>query len=603
MTSSVEGGQTPYVPYSKEAGHETTTTASLNSVEAAKAEAAQANEKDVAVDTDVKDEKDATVVDADIKDEDSVADDDAADYLPMGPKLYLIVFSLMMAVFCVALDNTIIAVAIPRITDQFHNLNDVGWYGSAYLLTTCSFQLLFGKFYSMFNVKWVLLTGLAIFEIGSLVCALAPTSMALIIGRAVAGVGSAGIFTGALVVLAHTVRVERRPAFFGLIGAMYGIASVAGPLMGGAFTEKLTWRWCFYINLPIGAVTTVGLVFFLKLKKKAKRKEQPFWVTFKHLDPLGTAIFVPAIICLLLALQWGGVNYPWSNGRIIALFVLFGITLIVFIWLQIWLKDDATVPARIASQRTIASSVLFGLCIGGSFFIYVYFIPIWFQAILGTSAIGAGVDSLPLILAQVFAIIVSGGLVTYFGYFAPFFIASSVVMSVGAGLLTLLKVDSSKGAWVGFQFIYGLGVGLGFQQGGVAAQAVLKFSDVPIGTAVVLFVQILGGAVFVGVAQNLFTNNLVKNLTALNIPNFDPQSIVHAGATNLRHMVDPARLPEVLVAYNSAIMKTFQLGLILSCLSILGAVGVEWRSMKAKPAATPEEKAEKAEAVETGVVA
>ncbi|KFY49808.1 hypothetical protein V495_00459 [Pseudogymnoascus sp. VKM F-4514 (FW-929)] len=603
MTSSVEGGQTPYVPYSKEAGHETTTTASLNSVEAAKAEAALANEKDAAVETDVKDEKDAAVVDADIKDEDSVADDDAADYLPMGPKLYLIVFSLMMAVFCVALDNTIIAVAIPRITDQFHNLNDVGWYGSAYLLTTCSFQLLFGKFYSMFNVKWVLLTGLAIFEIGSLVCALAPTSMALIIGRAVAGVGSAGIFTGALVVLAHTVRVERRPAFFGLIGAMYGIASVAGPLMGGAFTEKLTWRWCFYINLPIGAVTTVGLVFFLKLKKKAKRKEQPFWVTFKHLDPLGTAIFVPAIICLLLALQWGGVNYPWSNGRIIALFVLFGITLIVFIWLQIWLKDDATVPARIASQRTIASSVLFGLCIGGSFFIYVYFIPIWFQAILGTSAIGAGVDSLPLILAQVFAIIVSGGLVTYFGYFAPFFIASSVVMSIGAGLLTLLKVDSSKGAWVGFQFIYGLGVGLGFQQGGVAAQAVLKFSDVPIGTAVVLFVQILGGAVFVGVAQNLFTTNLVKNLTALNIPNFDPQSIVHAGATNLRHMVDPARLPEVLVAYNSAIMKTFQLGLILSCLSILGAVGVEWRSMKAKPAATPEEKAEKAEAVETGVVA
>lgn len=101
----------------------------------------------------------------------------------------------------------------------------------------------------MFNVKWVLLIALAIFEVGSLVCALAPTSMALIIGRAVAGVGSAGIFTGALVVLAHTVRVERRPAFFGLIGAMYGIASVAGPLMGGAFTEKLTWRWCFYINL------------------------------------------------------------------------------------------------------------------------------------------------------------------------------------------------------------------------------------------------------------------------------------------------------------------------------------------------------------------
>ncbi|ELR02715.1 hypothetical protein VC83_08414 [Pseudogymnoascus destructans] len=593
MTSQVEGQSVYVPPYAKGSGHETATTTSLTSVEAAKAELANANEKDIAMGTD---EKDAAALHLDDKSEE-VADDDEGDYLPMGPKLYLIFFSLMMAVFCVALDNTIIAVAIPRITDQFHNLNDVGWYGSAYLLTTCSFQLLFGKFYSMFNVKWVLLTGLAIFEIGSLVCALAPTSMALIIGRAVAGVGSAGIFTGALVVLAHTVRVERRPAFFSLIGAMYGIASVAGPLMGGAFTEKLTWRWCFYINLPIGAVTTVGLLAFLKLKKKAKRKEKSFWITFKHLDPLGTAIFVPAIICLLLALQWGGVIYEWGNGRIIALFVLFGLTIIVFIALQIYLKDDATVPARIASQRTIASSVLFGLCIGGSFFIYVYFIPIWFQAILGTSAIGAGVDSLPLILAQVFAIILSGGLVTYFGYFAPFFIASSVVMSIGAGLLTLLKVDSSKGAWVGFQFIYGLGVGLGFQQGGVAAQAVLKFSDVPIGTAVVLFVQVLGGAVFVGVAQNLFTTNLVKNLTALHIPNFDPSDVVHAGATNLRHMVPPERLPEVLVAYNAAIMKTFQLGLILSCLSILGAVGVEWKSLRAKPAAAPVEAAEKAELV------
>ncbi|KFY21491.1 hypothetical protein V493_07367 [Pseudogymnoascus sp. VKM F-4281 (FW-2241)] len=174
-------------------------------------------------------------------------------------------------------------------------------------------------------------------------------------------------------------------------------------------------------------------------------------------------------------------------------------------------------------------------------------------------------------------------------------------MSVGAGLLTLLKVDSSQGAWAGFQFLYGLGVGLGFQQGGVAAQAVLSFADVPIGTAVVLFVQILGGAVFVGVAQNLFTTNLVRNLAALNIPDFDPNDVVHAGATNLRHMIAPERLPEVLVAYNAAIVKTFELGLILSCLSIIGAVGVEWKSMKAKPAAGAEKAAEEAKTVETVV--
>ena len=153
------------------------------------------------------------------------------NYLPIGPRLILIVASLMLAVFCMALDNTIIAVAIPQITDDFHALNDVGWYASGYLLTGCAFQLLFGKFYTLFNVKWVLLSALFVFEVGSLVCAVAPSSMALIVGRAVAGLGSAGIFTGAFVVIAHTVALEKRPAYLGIIGGMYGIASVAGPLV------------------------------------------------------------------------------------------------------------------------------------------------------------------------------------------------------------------------------------------------------------------------------------------------------------------------------------------------------------------------------------
>lgn len=152
-------------------------------------------------------------------------------YLPMGPRLILIVASLMLAVFCMALDNTIIAVAIPKITDDFHALNDVGWYASGYLLTGCAFQLFFGKLYVLFNVKWVLLSALFIFEVGSLVCAVAPSSTALIVGRAVAGLGSAGIFTGAFVVVAHTVVLEKRPAYLGIIGGVYGVASVAGPLV------------------------------------------------------------------------------------------------------------------------------------------------------------------------------------------------------------------------------------------------------------------------------------------------------------------------------------------------------------------------------------
>ncbi len=211
-----------------------------------------------------------------------------------------------------------------------------------------------------------------------------------------------------------------------------------------------------------------------------------------------------------------------------------------------------------------------------------YFTPIWFQAIRGVSAVRSGIDSLPLVLANVLTMAITGALTTQIGYYTPFIIASSVFMSIGSGLLTLFTVNTSQARWVGFQFLYGIGVGFGFQQGGIAAQAVLAFEDISIGMATVLFVQILGGAMFVSVAQNIFTNHLVRGLLALDIPDFDPQVIVNAGATSLRTVVGSDRLPEVLVVYNDAIVKTFQIALILSCLSIFGALGMEWKSVRGK---------------------
>lgn len=192
----------------------------------------------------------------------------------------------------------------------------------------------------------------------------------------------------------------------------------------------------------------------------------------------------------------------------------------------------------------------------------------------------AGIYSIPLVLANVLAIVISGGLVTRFGYFAPFFILSSVVTSIGAGLIYTFKVDTSTANWVGFTFLYGLGVGFGFQQGAVAAQASLPFKDVSIGTAFVFFTQLLGGALFVSVAQNLFTNHLITGLLALKIPGLDPQAIVNAGATGVRTLVSEADLHNVLVVYNGALVQTFKLALAMSCLTIFGAVGVEWKSVK-----------------------
>ncbi len=507
---------------------------------------------------------------------------------PTHLKLIIIIVGLCLAVFLVAIDNTIIATAIPKITDDFKALDDIGWYGSAYLLTTCACQLLFGKFYTFFSIKLVFLLAISIFELGSLICGVAPSSTALIVGRAVAGVGAAGIFSGSLIIIAHNVPLEKRPLYSGFVIGMYGIASVAGPLMGGAFTDHVTWRWCFYINLPIGAVTVILIMLFLKAPPRQDTMLIGFRARLRKFDPIGTVFFIPAVVCLLLALQWGGSKYGWANARIIVLFVLFSILFISFIGVQIWKDENATVPRRILMKRSVAAALWFGFWLGGAFFVFVYYMPVWFQAIKGTSATGSGVRILPLILSQVIAVIVSGGLTTKIGYYTPFMYISTLLMAIGAGLLMKLEVDSKPGAWIGYQIIFGLGVGAGFQQPMMAVQTVLDADDIPVGIATVMFLQLLGGALFVSVGQNVFTNKLISNL-ASTFPQVKSWSVAQTGATELKKTVALQDIGTLLEGYNGALTRTFMVALILSCLTVFGAAGMEWRSVKASKAKSTDE--------------
>ncbi|KAK1599396.1 major facilitator superfamily transporter [Colletotrichum navitas] len=501
---------------------------------------------------------------------------------PAGLKLFLVLMSVFMTMFLVALDRLIIATAVPQITDDFHSVTDIGWYGSAYLLTTCAFQLLFGKLYAFFPIKNVFLSSVVLFEVGSAVCGAAPSSAAFIAGRAIAGVGGAGIIAGTIVVMVHSVPLHRRPKYQGAFGAVFGIASVVGPLLGGAFTTKVTWRWCFYINLPLGGVALVVIALIMSPPEQ-DLKDTSLWFKLRQLDFAGTTVFIPGVVCLLLALQWGGVEYAWNNSRIIALFVLAFVLLASFVAIQILLPETATIPPRILRNRSIAFAAWAAFSIGAQMMVFTYYIPIYFQAIQGVSAVESGIRTLPLVLSMTVFAGVSGGVITRIGYYTPVMLVGASIMAIGAGLLTTLEVHSGPGKWIGYQVIYGVGMGMCFQAPNLAAQTVLDKKDVPIGASAMFFSQTLGGAVFISVGQNVLNNELVKRVRGL--PGLQGIDLKGTGATTLTKLPADVRGP-VLEAYNEALRVVFVVGLVLVCSALIGAAGMEWKSVKKGQQAT-----------------
>ncbi|TQV94956.1 efflux pump antibiotic resistance protein [Cordyceps javanica] len=455
-----------------------------------------------------------------------------------------------------ALDNTIVATAIPKITDQFHGLSDVAWYGSAYFMTAGGFQPLWGKAYKYFPLKTTYLVAFFVFELGSLVCGVAPTSTGFIVGRAIAGVGAGGIGSGSYTLLAFAVEPGKRPLYTGVIGASYGAASVVAPLIGGVFADRVTWRWCFYINLPIGAVSGLIILFFFANPKLAKPIPATWREKVLQMDPVGVAFVMGAVIAFVLAMQAGGQTDAWNSSKVIGLLVGFVLIVAAFMCWEVYNGSRAMIESRLIKMNFVWVNAAYSFLVVASFFTIVYYLPVYFQAIDDASPIMSGVRNIPFILAAIIGSVLVGASIANNGISTPLMAAGAVLGTVSSGLLYTFDIGTPAGKWIGFQILAGVAYGGAFQIPIIHAQGTAKPEDLSAITGIIMFSQTLGSAMMVSSAQAAFANRLIQVVTAA-VPTLEPVALLATGATQIRAVFPPELIHTILLGYMAGIKVAF----------------------------------------------
>ncbi|KAI6082491.1 MFS general substrate transporter [Hypoxylon rubiginosum] len=497
-----------------------------------------------------------------------------------GWDFYVLMTSVTLGVLLISFNATALGTAIPAITSEFNTVDDVGWYSSAYLIANCVMVPFVGKLYKSFQIKVVFVTFIAIFEIGSLLAALSKSSMMLIIARAISGIGGSGILNGASTIVAATVPIAERSFLNGIILGCFAVGQAAGPLIGGALTQGITWRWCFYINLPIGGLVVFLFLFVVRLpiptllKKKMSLLEKVL-----DIDLVGFAGVAAASTMFLIGLQWGGTKYPWNSATVIGL-ICGGVATFAAVggWLA-YKGESALLPLRLLKNRINIMITITSFVQSGGTLTALYWLPVWFQAIKNTNALQSGVMILPLILSQLVASVACGAIVQKTGYYLPEVILGNALVAVGAGLTSTFSPTSSLGEIIGYQILMGAGRGFVLQLLVTAMQANVPREDASLATAYAMFSQLLGGAFFSAIAKTIFTGSIPGAIERF-APGIDPSLLINTGVTELAGVIPPDQLKGAILAYNQALSHVFYLQLAASCCAFCSGWGMGWRNLK-----------------------